>query len=176
MATDGTCALCGSELSPEQIEAGASYCAACAVEAAERHLPSQSGPNAAPIADDEARAARRKRNRNLVLGVMIVVFIAATAFAVPQFVKAASLRRPLREGVTNTDAATDACIENLWKAANDYQNTGGVASELVCPETGEAYRVTKTGENVVIACPDPSTHGLSVLEIEVGHGGPRAVR
>ncbi len=176
MADANACSRCGMELSPEETAAGQHYCAHCALEAAERLVPEAPDPEAPASAADAGAATQRKRRQRIALVVVGTFFVAALAFAVPQFIALSQMERPLREGVTDTDATTDACIENLWRAAAEYQSAGRIRADLDCPETNAAYAVSDSDGATVIACPDPGAHGLRTLEITVGLGGPRAER
>lgn len=175
MPENDRCARCGHDLTDDERTAGSHYCAGCAIEAAERNLPPDVETPASSDATDIDPARRSKRLR-IVLAVALLVFGLAVVFALPRFAALASIDRPLREGVLDTDAQTDACIESLWALAAQAQETGKIDTAVTCPSSSAAYVTSGSPEDMVISCPNPGTHGLSALSIAVQDGVPRAER
>jgi hypothetical protein len=171
------CTICGNELTDELTTAGSPYCAACAIESAERNLPAEDSNVAHPASDNaEVNIARKSKRLRFVLAIALVVFGLAVVFAWPRLTALASIDRPLREGVLDTDATTDTCIENLWTLANQVQETGTADKTITCPASGAPYVTTGSKVAPVIECPNPGEHGLNSLSIAVRDGVPRAER
>lgn len=164
-----TCTRCGTDLTAEQLESG--LCAVCAMSLADSRMVEPAASTATP--DD---LGHRPAAWRIALVIAIVGFAAALVWASPRFLALAEADRPLRVGVTQTDRATDRCIENLWTAVANVQNEGAVPDSLVCPAADATYVVTASDDRTVISCPDPTLHDLRVLEVSTTDGVPRAER
>lgn len=164
------CERCGRPLDEEAV--GGTLCFACAALLADGAVGQRE--KAATERERESAAAPERRRRILLVAI-IVVSVAVIAWRVPALLEVFERERPLRVGVSDTDAETDACIENLWEAASELQQ-GRRATSLVCPATGEPYVYTEVGDDTVVSCPNPEEHGLTILESSRLEPAPKVVR
>jgi len=170
----GTCRDC---LKPLCADCGATgQCTVCAAQDAARDLRQTDRERVAGL---EARAARKKRRGRLrmaSLWSLLALCIAAIGWQLPVAVSSIQAEKPLRIGTYRTDAATDACIANLWKVARLLQEDRQPPDTLICPVSGQPYPRRSLPDGPVYLCPQPERHGLRSLQVSRRNPVPEVIK
>jgi hypothetical protein len=159
----GSCRDCFKPLCADCAATG--QCTVCAAQDAARDLQQDDRERAAGL---EARAAKKKRLgrlRTAALWGLMALCITVIAWQLPVAVSSIQAEKPLRIGTYRTDAATDACIANLWTIARLLQEDRKPPNTLVCPVSGQPYVSRSLPEGPVYFCPQPERHGLRSLQV-----------
>jgi hypothetical protein len=112
--------------------------------------------------------------------VIAAVSIAVIAVQIPSIRASLAARPSLHAGVDVEDAGTQACIDELWKVSALVRQ--GASAETLArlpltePLTHARYAVTREGDALVVACPNPTRHGLTRLRITDAAPMPEASR
>jgi hypothetical protein len=86
------------------------------------------------------------------------------------------MEKPLRNGITETDSRTDACIRNLYHIVSLTQQGKSPKTAVLCPASEKEYIITIEDKNVVVRCPDPKRHGLKELHAGKDNPIPELIR
>jgi hypothetical protein len=153
------CRQCGKPIIGDgnPSEEGDAYCRQCMIEMAERHIQDRE------MEKSKWKRLRSARGWKITMVVLILLCLAVLAYQTPRILNATKGPKPIRMGAYDTDAKTDACIQNLWQISHRMQQ-GNLASspELVCPASGKPYEIKK-GAVPEAHCPNPQAHGLQDL-------------
>ena len=150
----GICRKCGKVVNNDE-----PYCTQCQVELAEENI--------ADVEEDtiEAGPPEEKKGRRALLLVILLILIGTIIYQAPSFFAAFKEKQPIRQGTYDTDAQTDLCITNLWRISRMLEEGTLPDNNMVCPESGMTYIVTKDSKDIVVRCPNPGKHGLSELRV-----------
>ena len=158
----GKCGKCGAAVVADQL-----LCSRCIIEQAEEDLARSSEESRLSITPPSSKPSKKRALRVIVLLVSLVIL----AFQMPALFAAFQEIQPLRQGSFETDAITDQCIANLWRAARILQDGGMPGNDLFCPASGDSYVLVRSGGDIRAYCPNPELHGFS--EISVSRNLPR---
>ena len=156
---DARCRRCGSTVAGTAgTQEEALLCSRCRIELAEQQIPDSTEKRKAP-------PRRRAPGRRILALLLLVLSLTVVAYQFPALRKALEGPRPIRQGTSETDAKTDACIGNLWTIAKELQQSGDFDDGLRCPSSGKPYAAEGAGEEITVSCPNPQAHGLTVLSV-----------
>ena len=150
----GKCSKCGAALSDND----GPFCIQCRIEGVEDTIPEQ-----------KEKTSSSNSNLNIwkyARWGIIVISLSVCAYFLFNMQKMMAPEKPIRNGSYDTDAVTDECIQNLWRAAALLQSHKEIPEGLVCPLCKKAYIVTENGGGVIsVSCPDPAGHKCRKLEV-----------
>jgi len=157
--TDDLCKGCGRPL-PGPVEGrGDAYCPQCLMERAERYISE----------DQEAKPPRKPFRNTLAwkvfLLLVLVLSVGVIVVQAPKIMNAFKDPKPLRMGTYETDAKTDVCIQNLWRISAMLQQGKTPGAGIVCPATGNPYKISRTGAAFEAHCPNPNHHGFKDMKV-----------
>ena len=150
----GKCSKCGMELS----ENDGPFCMQCRIEGVEDSIPEQK---------ERSRSSSSSSNvwKYARWGI-IVISLSICVYFLFNMHKMIPPEKPIRNGSYETNAITDECIQNLWRAASLLQSHKKIPNDLVCPLCKKTYIITTDASGVIfISCPDPGGHGCKKLEV-----------
>lgn len=169
MKTALYCRKCGTSIDPGLVGHEDGLCHQCRMILAEGYLPEKTGQSVHGRVP-EIRAFR------IGLWAIFIICAGITLIRIPAFQRAFHAPKPIRVGAYETDARTDACIQNLWQAAKILQERRVPGRELVCPVSGESYKIIKDGNTTLILCPNPEKHRLKNLRLSSKSMVPEVIR
>ena len=108
--------------------------------------------------------------------VIAAASLAVLVVQIPSIHGALAARPSLHSGADVADA--QACIDELWKISALVQQ--GASAETLArvpltePLTDARYAVTREGDTLIVACPNPALHGLTRLRITADAPMPEA--
>jgi DNA-directed RNA polymerase subunit RPC12/RpoP len=169
------CRSCGKPIlglqgeQPE--EEGHYYCPRCLIALAESYIEEPPPEKSWWRLLRETRAWRH--SMYLVAAVSLVVVV----YRFPRFLASWRELPPIRSGgIYATDAKTDECIANLWRAIQErQQRKKGAGAPPVCPASGRPY-VVVPGTDPEIHCPDPGRHGFRDIVVSTSRPVPELKR
>jgi len=171
----GTCRGCRKPLCADCTDANG-YCTVCAAGAAAEDFRQVDQARVAGLQEREGKSKRMARLRIAALWGLLGLCAAVAAWQLPAAVSSFKADKPLRVGTYRTDAATDACIANLWMISRLLQEGKTPTGALACPASGRAYVPHTGAEGVVYHCPQPGRHGLRSLSVSRSKPVPEALK
>lgn len=151
----GVCSKCGVALTSDSVD---DICVQCQVTGVEDKIPAPK-----PVANETPSSLAKIWF--YARWMVIVVCLGACVYFFMNAREVFAAEKPIRNGSYNTDATTDTCIRNLWKAAALLQSKKEIPKTLICPACKKAYIVIKEGDVTTVSCPDPAKHGCSALVV-----------
>ena len=162
------CRRCNVPLSGKALgDADDLLCGSCRIALAEEQ-----------IAADAEKAKKPQKRKWLWPAIKIAVLLISLGvivFQYPRLITAFDPPKPIRLGSYSTDAGTDRCIENLWLISKGL-GEGSKAPEtgMICPVSVQPYLAEIVDGNRIVNCPDPKSHGLSLLQVSRKNPVPEA--
>jgi hypothetical protein len=161
------CSKCGAELSSEAVDG---VCVQCQIAGVEEKIPEPE-----PQIPNDAASPFGKFWKYARWGV-IAVCLGVGVYYLLDARDLLADKKPIRNGSYNTDAVTDQCIQNLWKAAALMQSGKPIPKKLVCPACGKPYIVTVKEDETIVSCPDPAKHGCTTLTVNSKNHIPEVIK
>jgi len=143
------------------------FCNSCRITLAEEQIE----------ADNEKAKKPQKRKWlwTVLKFAVLVIALGVIAFQYPRLITAFDPPKPIRHGSYATDTGADRCIDNLWLISKGLGEGKKAPEEgLICPASGQPYRVDIVDGNRIVNCPDPKRHGLSLLRVSRKNPVPEA--
>ena len=151
---------------------GKPLCRECAFEIEQMNL--QATGRIEDLEESKAPLTQEEKTRRIVLLSVLGVAVLFLFFRIYTLAPLLETPKPLRLGVSATDALTDKCIENLWRLSKNLQE-GKLPNILpLCPASSRQYIVTEFADDTVISCPSPGAHGLEKLTVSLSSPIPHA--
>lgn len=108
--------------------------------------------------DEDGTPARPHRSTRKLAIVVACITVVALILAIVPAAISATTPGPVHLGRQKTDAATDACLANLYILIGDKVAHRDSPSDIVCPVTGKPYIYTQYHGVTTISCPNPAEH------------------
>jgi len=162
------CRRCNVPLSGKaSVDADDLLCSSCRIALAEEQI----------VAD--AEKAKKPPKRKWLWPAMkiavLVIALGVIVFQYPRLITAFDPPKPIRLGSYATDAGADRCIANLWLISKGLgEGSKTPENGMVCPVSVQPYRVEVVDGNRIVNCPDPKSHGLSLLQVSRKNPVPEA--
>ncbi len=135
------------------------YCGQCLIDRMEKYIKDT------PPEKPKLKRLRETAAWKVAMIVILFLCLGVMAYQVPRIGTAFQGPKPVRMGTSATDAATDKCLNNLWRLGRDLQQgRKGLDQAVVCPVSGKPYAMV-AGSNPEIHCPNPEAHGFRDLVI-----------
>ncbi len=148
-------------------------CRECAFELEQMAL--KTGGGRIQIDEEKAPLTPEEKTRRIALISVFAVTVLLLLIRIYTIAPMFQDPKPLRQGVTATDAVTDACINQLWILSKSLQE-GKLPNILpLCPISSRQYIVTEITDDTIISCPAPEEHGLKKLTISLNSPIPHAL-
>lgn len=152
---------------------GKPLCRECAFELEQIAYKTQDGKIV--IAEEKVLPTPEEITKRKVILILLSFIILILLFRIYTIAPMLQSPRPIRLGVSVTDASTDKCIEQLWILSKNLQD-GDLPHILpVCPSSSKQYIVTELEDDTLINCPAPEEHGLAELSVSLSLPIPNAL-
>lgn len=174
--TAGRCRLCQAPL-PEGADPQRSLCPRCNALQALDDFAAEQHNQAQRLTAARQRRHEWKRWRPLLLGATIAACLIVVAIRMPALSDALqSSDKPMRHGVWDTDARTDACIDLLWDVSARLQQGLALSPLPTCPASGQPFEVRSTADDVIVRSPTPERYGLKEIRVSKRRPIPELIR
>ncbi len=144
------------------------YCSSCRIRLAEQHIP-----GGVTVFKTPSKKSQTKIIVKWILLIGCSVLIAVNSVVV---VRLLAREKPKEFVPPNISKDAILCLSNLEEISELLQEGQLPPDSIVCPVSGEPYRVQIEEGDTIVSCPNPESHLLYGLQVSKKNPVPKVVR